>query len=334
MEKKQNKEITKIIILGIVVIILAISSIFTVSISNSIKRLLHNVDVQVGDDLFVHFISVGQGDSIAIQFPNKEIMVIDAGPKACQNNLEDYLKGNVLNSNNDLVIDYAILTHPDSDHSGGLSMIFSKFEVKNFYRPNIASKSENLDDFVATTSLEEYDEVIKLANKEESLEINIINKVYDFHIGEVLVQIFPPIKVYQTTNEMSCVIKLTHMNKSFLFTGDIQNDAENDMLDRYGEYFDADVLKVAHHGSANSTSGEFAEKVSPKYAVICVGENFYGHPHLATIATLESLGAYVLTTKENSVVFVCGGNYFGIMNNTTHSQEGVKWWVISLSIAI
>jgi competence protein ComEC len=302
MEKKQKKEITKIIILGVVLLLLSISIIFSDSISNGIKRLLSKADIQVGNDLLVHFIDVGQGDSIAVQFPNKEIMIIDAGPKDCQNKLEEYLKNNILQSNKDLVLDYVILTHPDSDHTGALSMMFSKFDVKNFYRPNIASKSESLEDFVATTSLVEYDEVIKLAKEEKDLKINLIDSVYDFCVGEVRVQIFPPVDVYATTNEMSCVIKVTYMNKSFLFTGDIQGDAENDMLERYGEYFDVDVLKVAHHGSYNSTSSEFVEKVTPKYGVICVGENFYGHPHLATIATLENFGVDILTTKEKSVV--------------------------------
>ena len=134
---------------------------------------------------------------------------------------------------------------------------------------------------------------------------------------------------------MSCVIKISYKNKSFLFTGDIQGDSEQDVIDCYGVELDADVLKVAHHGSASSTSEEFVQAVSPDYAVICVGPNIYGHPSFSTISRLEDGGAKVLTTMTNSVRFVCGDEMFGVIDkNVVHSFEFVDWWVIATVIIV
>ena len=336
MEKKQKKKYVQIVIVGIVMLLIALSTIFSSSISNGIENILYKADIRANkQDFVVHFIKVGQGDAMAITFPNGKVMVIDSGPKDCQNMLVEYIKSNVMSSNNDLAIDYAILTHSDIDHSGGMCAIFSEFDVKTFFRPNIASKSENSNNFAIETELVEYNELINLAQQEKDVEIYTIDEEYRLRVGDVLVEIFPPIKKYNTTNEMSCIIKITYLNKSFLFTGDIQGNSEDDMLDYYGEMLDADVLKVAHHGSNTSTSVKFAETVSPDYAVICVGPNTYGHPHLGVISTLEDVGATVLTTQDNSVRFVCGPDLFGVLNeNVTHSYEFVDWWVIALVIDI
>ena len=336
MEKKQKKEYAKIIILSILILLFGISITFSSQISSVIKKVLYKTDIKASaDDLVVHFISVGQGDAIALRFPNEKVMLIDSGPKVSQNMLVEYVKDNVLKSNNKLVIDYLLLTHSDIDHSGGVCAIFAEFEVENFYRPNIASKSEKAGDFAMQSTLDEYDEVIKSANKEKDLQINVINQQLEFYIGDVYVQVFPPVKVYSSTNEMSPIIKVSYLDKSFLFTGDIQGDSESDMIEQYGEELNADVLKVAHHGSSSSTSDEFVSKVTPRYAVICVGENTYGHPHLTTITTLESFDAEILTTKENDVVFVCGKEVFGILDTyKTHSHEFVDWWVIVLIVEI
>ena len=336
MEKKQKKKYIQIIILSIAIIVFATSIIFTSAISKGIKNVLFKSDIRANEeDLVVHFVDVGQGDAIAITFPNGKVMIIDSGPKDSQNKLVEYIKNNIISSNNDLTIDYAILTHSDLDHSGGMSALFGEFEIKTFFRPNIASKSENSNNFAIETDLLEYDELIKLAQKEKGLEIYTIDEEYRLFIEDVLVEIFPPIKKYDTTNEMSPIIKISYLNKSFLFTGDIQGDSENDMLNYYGTDLDADVLKVAHHGSNTSTSEQFAQMVSPKYAVICVGSNTYGHPHLSVISTLQDVGAKVYTTQNSSVRIVCGPKIFGLLNEIKiQSYEFVDWWIIALVVDI
>lgn len=336
MAKEQKTKYVQIIVLSAIVLILAFSAIFTNQISRSMKKWLHKTDIKVSaEDLVVHYINVGQGDAIALAFPDDKIMLIDSGPKDSQNVLLRYLKEEVIKSRNELVIDYVILSHPDLDHSGGMCAVFAEFEVKNFFRPNIASDSENAGDFSMKSTSDEYDELIKISKKEKDLTTNIINKEFKFNIGKAIIEIFAPINKYDTTNAMSCVTKISYLSKSFLFTGDIQDESENDMLEHYGERLNADVLKVAHHGSKTSTSNKFIDVVSPDYAVICVGENNYGHPHFTTIANLNNSGAKVLSTKNSDIRIMCDGYDIKILSaKDVQSFEFIDWWKIALAIII
>lgn len=336
MEKKQAKKyLVSVIVLSIVITLLGISCIFSSAISKSIKNLLFKADIRVNDDLLVHFINVGQGDAIAIKFANEKIMLIDAGPKANQNHLVEYIRDNVMASNNDRVIDYLVLTHSDVDHSGGMSAVFAEFDIKHFFRPAIASKNENLNDFNISASNEEYTEVINLSKQENGLTTDIMSTNFEFYVGDAFVQIFAPIRTYLTTNEMSPIIKISYSGKSFLFTGDILEESEQDMINYYGDYLSADVLKVAHHGSSSSTSENFVNKVKPKYAVICVGDNTYGHPTFETISRLNNVGAEVLTTKNETVRIICyNGNLKVLEHDIIHSYEFVGWWVLVLIVEV
>ena len=335
MSKKQTKKYAQVVILGLAILILVLSIVFTRPISDTIKQALYKADIKVSSqDMVVHYINVGQGDAIAISFPDDKVMLIDSGPKDSQNILLKYLKTEVMKSSNNSTIDYVILTHPDIDHSGGMSCVFAEFSVKKFFRPNIASKSED-DEFEIKSTSEEYDEVIKLSQNEDGLITKVVREEITFTIGEALIEILPPIKQYSTTNAMSCLTKITYHGKSFLFTGDIQEESEQDMLDYYGERLNADVLKVAHHGSKTSTGKQFVDAVTPEYAVICVGPNNYGHPHFTTISTLENAGVEVLTTLTEDVRFVCGPEMFGVLEpETTHSFEFINWWIIALFLII
>lgn len=336
MEKKQKKEYAKIIVLGVLILVFAFSAIFNSQISSVIKGLLYKFNISINDkDLSVHYIKVGQGDAIAIRFPNSEIMLIDAGPKDSQNSLVKYLKNEVLKSDKDLAIDYLILTHSDIDHSGGVCAVFKEFEVKNFYRPNIASASENKNDYAMKVDGMEYDEAIKTSIKEKDLSTKIINQEYCFSVGKSKIEIFPPVKAYNTTNKMSPIIKISSFDKSFLFAGDIQEESESDMVKFYKSKLDADVLKVAHHGSNNSTSQEFINAVSPDYAVICVGVNTYGHPHFTTISNLENANIKVYSTFNDNVRFICNKKGIKVLSSkTTQSYEFVEWWVVATGIDV
>lgn len=315
---------------------LGLSIIFTSVISQNIKQMLHKANIVVSkDDMVVHFIDVGQGDAIAITFPDDKVMLIDSGPKDSQNVLLRYLKDEVVKNANDLVIDYVILTHSDVDHAGGMSAVFGEFEVKNFFRPNIASDSESIDDFAIKSTSEEYDELIKLSKEESGLSTKVVDKEFKFNIGKAAVEILPPVKTYSTTNEMSCLTKLTYNGKSFLFTGDIQDECESDVLKYYGKRLDVDVLKVAHHGSKTSTSQEFVDVVTPKYSIICVGSNSYGHPHFQTIERLETAGSEIYITLDGSVRFVCGDNVLGVLDyKQIHSHEFIDWWIVAIFVIL
>ena len=332
MEKKK-KEYIRIIVLAVSTLILMVSAIFSSPISLGLKNLLFKTGVKICDnELVVHFVDVGQGDASVIIFPNGQTMIIDAGPKTSQNLLIEYIRDNVKHISNNVIIDYLILTHPDTDHSGGMCAIFEQFDVKHFYRPNIASKSEDTNQFVAGSGINEYDEVINVSQDEDGLQTYIINQNYNFDIGDVKVEIFSPLRVYSTSNSMSPVVKISYLGKSFLFAGDIQMDAESDMLVTYSTKLNADVLKVSHHGSDTSNSEQFIAQVSPEYAVISAGNpNSYGHPSYQTMVTLQKYNVSIVKTADNMVRFTLGDQGLELLDtDTIISNLFIEWKAIAI----
>ena len=126
--------------------------------------------------------------------------------------------------------------------------------------------------------------------------------------GTYLEIVAPVSEDYDDLNDYSVVARLVHGENSFLFTGDIEKPAEQDILET-GVFLEADVLKAAHHGSSTSSSVDFLKAVNPRYAVICAAEgNSYGHPHRETLQNLEKIGCEVLMTmEEGSIQFVSDG---------------------------
>ena len=336
MEKENKKDVKKIIAFAIIACLMLVSIICTYPISKGFKYILDKwFDVKT-QGLLVHYIDVGQGDAIAIQFPNREIMLIDTGPKDSQNLVVDYLQNQVLKSNKDKVIDYMVLTHSDIDHSGGSCAVFSNFDVKNFYRPSVASADEDAKAFLTSVSTLEYAEVIKQAYQEPNINIEIISDGLFFMAGDVKIEFFGPLKAYDTTNEICPLIKISYNNKTFLFAGDVQGEAEADLLNKYGNTLKADVLKVGHHGSLNATSEEFLNAVKPCISVISVGENLYGHPSNNVLLRLENIGSEVLRTDcLGDIRILCNKNKIEVLNdNAIMLYDFVEWWIIGIVIEI
>lgn len=328
MEKKNEKTWLKTIILGIFIAIFALSLFFSGKIDAKLNKLAKSIGVNISkNELIVHYISVGQGDAIAINFPNEEVMIIDCGTKISTNVLVKYIANNVLKDRNNRDVDYLVISHPDIDHSGGGCAVFEEFDVKNFYRPNIASIDET--GFAMVSETPEYAELIN-KSKTEGCNINIVDKNYEFNVGNAQVKIFAPLRAYSSTNEMSCVVRIKYLEKTFLFVGDLQDTAELDMLEAYGNELKADVLKVGHHGSYKATSLDFINCVKPEYAVISVGINSYGHPNMQVINNLKSVNATVLRTDELGDIRFCVSN-----SGLSLLDEGevcstifLKWWKI------
>ena len=334
MEQKK-KEYVRIIILAVFTLIIMISTLLSSVISSGIKELLFKTGVKICDDeMIVHFVDVGQGDASIITFPNGQTMMIDAGPKARQNMLLEYIRDNVKTTSNNQVIDYLILTHPDADHSGGMCAVFDNYEVKHFYRPNIACKSENVNQFMATSDVNEYNEVIKTSQDETGLNTVVVSQNHILNVGDVKIEILAPLRAYSTSNSMSTVIKVSYLGKSFLFAGDIQKDAESDMVAEYSTLLDADVLKVAHHGSNTSSSEHFIAQVSPKYAVISVDSpNSYGHPSYETVVTLQKYNSDISITNDTKIRFSLGDNGLELLGgDIVISNVFIEWKVIAIII--
>lgn len=230
-----------------------------------------------GDTLRVNYIDVGQGDSIFIQLPNKETMLIDAG--------EAYEVDNVINYLNNLgikKIDYVVGTHPHTDHIGGLEEVINTFDVSTIYMPKVSSNSKTFEDLLTTIS----NKGLKVKTAKSGVVVlSEDNLKLEF--------IAPNSDNYSNLNNYSAVLKLTYLDNTFLFMGDAETLSEDEIT--YD--VDADVIKVGHHGSDSSSSVEFVKKVSPEYAIIMVGEgNSYNHPYQSIIDRYESVGAKVLRT--------------------------------------
>jgi competence protein ComEC len=244
-------------------------------------------------NLEVTFFDVGQGDSIFITTFQKQQILIDGGPDAAV--LERL--GEVLPFW-DRTLDLIILTHPDHDHIAGLIEVLKSYEVKNILWSGIAGDSA------------EYLEWQRLI-KEEGALIKTAQAGQKIVSANFILDILYPLeslsgKALSNDNNSSVVSRLLCGEKSFLFTGDIYQSVENEIL-KSGQEIDSDVLKISHHGSKTSTSEEFLLKVSPETAVISVGaDNSYGHPAPETLARLEKYGINIFRTDlNNNIKIIC-----------------------------
>ena len=243
--------------------------------------------------MIIHYIDVGQGDSILIQVNNKNLL-IDAGPKSDKKKLFNYLSSLNLNK-----LDYVIATHPHEDHIGNMSDVIDDYNVLAFYAPKVQSTTKTFEKMIDSL-------------KSKNLKINVIKKGTDsINLGDnTKVTVFSPTKdSYEDLNNYSPVIKIEYGKTSFLFTGDAQKDVEKEILST-NEDISADILKVGHHGSSTSTTNDFLKKVNPSIGVISVGkDNTYNHPNDDTIKRLKGNKVTIYRTdKDGTVVFSSDGS--------------------------
>lgn len=235
----------------------------------------------VSGRLEVHFIDVGQGDASLITCDG-HAMLFDMGENDKSVLLQFYLMRQGIDH-----LDYVIGSHPEADHIGGMDVILLKYDCDKVILPDVV---------VNTATYRDVLEAMEYKNCEST--VPQVGETYD--LGEAFFTIIAPNEddYGDNINNYSVGIRLVHGENAFIFTGDAEIQAEEDMLGN-GIPLDADVLKVGHHGSHDASSAEFVEAVSPKYAVISCGkENDYGHPHKETLAILEDAGAEVFRTDE------------------------------------
>ena len=239
--------------------------------------------------LNVHFLDVGQGDSIFIELPDEKTMLIDTGENYHGEGIKNYI-GDCGYSK----IDYLVATHPHADHIGSMAYIVRNMDIGSVYMPKAAANTKTYENLLESIS----DKGLKITSAKAGLTIA---KDSDYTINVVA-----PVTIDEDNlNNSSAVIKLTYKDNTFLFTG----DAEKKELETINSDISADVLKVGHHGSTTSTTEEFLDEVKPSYAVISAGEdNSYGHPHRETLDLLEEFNCKIYRTYiDKTVVFSTDG---------------------------
>ena len=256
----------------------------------SIFLYINDYEVLSGD-LEVHFLDVGQGDSILIKTHFGKHILIDTGRGRVAASRINEVNKNIKN------IDLLFLTHNDSDHVGGLKTIFEHFDVHSVVVSNVD------------------EEVMDLIKKEGS-EILIVEKAIELSFGDVHFDIlWPQEKGIKNSNESSIVMMMEYLDSKFYFGGDIGAAVERELVKNYD--LKSDVLKLSHHGSCKSTPIELIEESSPEIAIVSAsGTNGYGHPCKSLVEKLKELDVDVLeTSKAGTIMFkVTKNGVFYIFN--------------------
>ena len=239
---------------------------------------------KTSSELKVHFIDVGQGDSILIQSGDHD-MLVDAGENDQGDTVVTYLHSQGINK-----LDYVIGTHPHSDHIGGLDDVINNFSIDKVILPPVEHTTKTYEDVLDAIG-------------SQGLKVTKPVSGDTYKLGDASFQIIAPNGNYgDDLNNWSVGIKLTNGNNSFVMCGDAESQAEADIC-ASGINLSADVLKLGHHGSKTSTSGTFLNKVNPDYAVISCGMgNSYGHPHKEALNKLHSKGVKIFRTDEQGTV--------------------------------
>jgi beta-lactamase superfamily II metal-dependent hydrolase/soluble P-type ATPase len=232
----------------------------------------------------VHYINVGQGDSILIQQDGHN-MLIDAGTNAVESAVVNYLKSKGITR-----LDYVIGTHPHEDHIGGLDKVIDNFTVDKFIMPKVTHTTQTFKDVITAAQ-----------NKGLKITVPTVGDKYSLGVADFTI-LAPNNSSYSNLNNYSVVIKLKFGNRSFIFTGDAESLSEGEILAKQLD-ITGDVLKLGHHGSKTSTTQSFLNKVNPKYAVVSCGKNnSYKHPHQETLNKLKAKNIKVYRTDEAGTI--------------------------------
>jgi competence protein ComEC len=249
---------------------------FNIFTWNAIAVRIINADI-----LELHFLDVGQGDSQLIKLPGGSKILIDGGPDK-----EISFKLDKILPQTDRYIDFIILTHTEKDHLGGLADVVSRYQIGAFLWNGKDKTDDAWSELKSTLS----------KHNVPTLQLSDGDKITQNE--NVISVVSPNDKVLNNpnNNERSLVLMLESQGIKALYAGDIGVGTESKLIKE--NELDADILKVAHHGSKFSTGIEFLGEVTPAIAVIEVGDNSYGHPHPTTLQKLRMAGVSVYRTDE------------------------------------
>lgn len=249
-------------------------------------------------NLKVVFCDVGQGDAILIQIPDHEEILIDGGPdnsvlSCLGENMEFY----------DRKIGSIILTHPDADHITGLVEVLKRYEVEDVWMTSVLHENKAYAEFLNLIQEKhisvEITQTGDMVVQDESVKLKVLYPTESFKDKEV-----------KDLNDTSIIVKLIYQNFSALFTGDLEENKQNEFFG-YSSELKSKVLKVSHHGSKNGLSVNFLNLIQPEVAIISVGENNrYGHPAPEILKKLnEILDIKIYRTDKNGDIAVFSNGF-------------------------
>lgn len=259
---------------------------------------------ETAGNLEVHFIDVGQGDATLIR-QGEHAMLIDAGDNSKGTAVQVYLQSQKIEK-----LDYVIGTHPDSDHIGGLDVILYKFDWNMVMMPDLEKKTNT------------YEEVIRvIQEKNQKVTHPIVGETYALGEAEFTVVCPQGTDYGDNSNNYSIGLRLKFGENYFLFTGDAEEESEQEMLTS-GMELSADVFKAAHHGSDTANTEEFLKVVNPRAVVVSCGEgNSYGHPRAAVMNELRQMSVDIYRTDEQGTIVAYSDG-----KNITWNCSGSESW--------
>lgn len=282
-------------------------SVVTVALASLI--VLHpNSHPLPSGDLQIEFLDVGQGDSAFITFPNGETMLIDGGGRVNYGSSDEDVEAfepdtprigemvvsEFLWEKGYSRIDRLVVSHADADHSQGLTDIVRNFSVGKIMIGAVPASDSEMAELLAEAD-------------RYSIPVSQLGKGDNIEISGVRIDVLWPISTSQPTgsdNNSSLVLKFTFGELSVLFTGDIEKEAEAEILAK-GFPLGSDLVKVPHHGSRTSSTQGFVDAISPKIAIIPVGRrSMFGHPHPEVVERWRQAGVEVTTTGSKGTITV------------------------------
>jgi len=246
--------------------------------------------------LDITMLDVGQGDGIYLRGPKGTTYFIDGG-SSDESGLGKYCIEPFLESQGTGELDYVFITHGDSDHYSGIEEMLGRQDVgvhiRNLVLPSLYKQDQDLLTLARTAQ----------ASGVQVLMINDGDCLKEGAFSITCLQ--PSVNDKKLTgNAASMVLEVEYGEFSMLCTGDVEGEGEENLLKKV-KGKDYDVLKVAHHGSKNSTSKQFLELCTPDIALISAGrDNPYGHPHEELLKRLEYAGCKIYNTQENGAIML------------------------------
>lgn len=269
----------------ILILLMVTANIFVFSTIEKIDYLPEN-------KLSVMMIDVGQGDCFLIRFPNGQTAMVDAGDATTyfDNGKQTILP--LLQKLGIQKIDFAFLSHPESDHFGGFVSLIQDGKIAQIFKTKCDS-SVKADLLFEKFCLKHRVSV----DYYNSFPLAVGNTKIYFLINDESKRL--------KSNDRSGIIKLQYGSTSFLFTGDIERKGEEMLNNKYGSFLNCTVLKIPHHGSKTGSSYEFLKLAAPQYAIISAGRgNRFNHPADETIIRLRLMNINTARTDREGAVFL------------------------------